>query len=80
MANNSIPSKPKALAQVWFTETETAQRLNMSRKWLQKERLLGGGLRFAKFGSAVRYLLADIEAYERSSLRNSTSDVGPEQL
>lgn len=58
----------------WLTEAETAQRLNMSVKWLQKERLRGGGLPFAKFGSAVRYSLAKIEEFERGSQRNSTSD------
>lgn len=39
----------------WLTEQETAQRLGMSQKWLQKARLNGGTLRYAKFGSAVRY-------------------------
>jgi hypothetical protein len=48
----------------------------MSAKWLQKMRLIGGGLRYAKFGSAVRYSVADIEKYEQSCLRQSTSDDG----
>ncbi len=49
----------------------------MSQKWLQKGRLNGGcGLRYAKFGTAVRYSLSDIEAFERTSLRISTSDDG----
>jgi hypothetical protein len=61
----------------WLTEAETAHRLNMSKKWLQKQRLNGGPLRFAKFGGAIRYLLADIEDFERQSLRSSTSDLGP---
>ena len=36
----------------------------------------GDGLRFAKFGSAVRYAVADIEDFERRCLRTSTSDDG----
>lgn len=60
----------------WLSEAQTAKRLNMSQKWLQKKRLQGGGLRFAKFGSAIRYSLADIEVYERDCLRSSTSDSG----
>ena len=60
----------------WLTEGEAARRLNISQKWLQKKRLEGGGLRFAKFGSAVRYALADIEEFEQASLRASTSDSG----
>lgn len=61
---------------LWLNEQQTARRLNMSQKWLQKERLIGGGLRYAKFGSAVRYALSDIERYERDRLRSSTSDLG----
>ena len=58
----------------WLTEAEVSRRLNISQKWLQKKRLEGGGLRFAKFGSAVRYSLADVEQFEDRSLRSSTSD------
>ncbi|RIV82739.1 DNA-binding protein [Aurantiacibacter zhengii] len=61
---------------LWLTEKQTAQRLHMSQKWLQKTRIVGGGPRFAKFGSTVRYSLADIKAYEQNCLRLSTSDVG----
>lgn len=49
---------------IWLTEAQTAERLNLSKKWLQAQRLKGGGIRYAKFGSAVRYSLADIEEYE----------------
>ncbi|RXZ64253.1 helix-turn-helix domain-containing protein [Pelagerythrobacter rhizovicinus] len=58
----------------WLTEAQTAERLNMSAKYLQKCRYAGGGPKFAKFGSAVRYSIADIEAFERSSLRDNTSE------
>lgn len=71
------PSRPAPVPKprcVWLTEAQTAERLNMSVKWLQKERLCGGLLRFAKFGSAVRYSLADIESFEQASLRMSTSE------
>lgn len=60
----------------WLTEVETAMRLRMSKKWLQKARTKGGGPRFAKFGSAVRYAVSDIEQFEKSRLRSSTSDHG----
>jgi hypothetical protein len=60
----------------WLTEAEAANRLNMSVKWLQKGRLRGGGPKYAKFGSAVRYAVADIEEFERANLRTSTSDEG----
>lgn len=62
--------------QIWLTEAQTAERLNLSKKWLQAQRLKGGGIRYAKFGSAVRYSLADIEEYEAKCLRLHTSDTG----
>lgn len=62
----------------WLTETETANRLNIAKKTLQKWRLQGGPLRYAKFGSAVRYSVADIEEFERDSLRSSTSGHQPQ--
>lgn len=61
---------------LWLTEEETALRLNMSRKWLQKKRLSGDGIPFAKFGSAVRYSRAEVEKYEAACTRVSTSDEG----
>jgi hypothetical protein len=65
-----------AASQIWLTESEVAGRLGMSQKWLQKERLNGAGIPFAKFGAAVRYAISDIEAFERDSRRLSTSDLG----
>jgi hypothetical protein len=60
----------------WLNETETAARLNMSVKWLQNDRHNGSRIPYAKFGSAVRYALEDIEAFEHRSMRRSTSDPG----
>lgn len=60
--------------QTWLTEAQTAYRLNLSKKWLQAQRLKGGGIRYAKFGSAVRYSIVDIEDYEAKCLRSSTSE------
>ena len=62
----------------WLSEAQAAERLNMSVKWLQKARLTGTNAapRFAKFGSSVRYSVADLEQYERNCLRLSTSDTG----
>ena len=71
-----LPSQLDAAAKRWLTEAETARRLGMSVKWLQKGRLHGGPLPHAKFGGAVRYALADIEKFERDSIRLSTSDQG----
>lgn len=57
----------------WLTETQAAERLSMSVKYLQKCRYSGGGPPYAKFGSAVRYSIADLETFERASLQDNTS-------
>ena len=62
--------------QAYCTERQVAERLCVSVKWLQKMRLHGGGIPYCKFGSAVRYPLSAILAYEAEALRVSTSDVG----
>jgi excisionase family DNA binding protein len=62
----------------YLTEQQVAERLNVSVRTLRKWRLTGGGPRFRKFGSAVRYSLSDLEAYEEAAARMSTSDTGPE--
>ena len=49
----------------------------MSVRTIRKWRLTGGGPRFRKFGSAVRYSLVDLEAFEEAAVRMSTSDLGP---
>lgn len=61
----------------YLTEKQLARRLNMSVKWCQKQRLVGGGVPFTKFGTgAVRYAISDIEEYEKRCRRTSTSDPG----
>jgi hypothetical protein len=60
----------------YLNEHELADRLGMTVKWLQKMRLLGGGIPFHRFGRAVRYSIEDIERYEAASRRSSTSDPG----
>jgi hypothetical protein len=61
----------------YLNEHELAERFGMTVKWLQKMRLLGGGIPFYRFGRAVRYSIEDIEQYEAAARRNSTSDPGP---
>ena len=60
----------------YLNEHELADRLGMTVKWLQKMRLLGGGIPFCRFGRAVRYSIEDIERYEAAARRSSTSDLG----
>ena len=61
----------------FFTEQELAERLGVSRKWLQKTRYKGvGGVPHRKIGSRVRYYVSDILEFEANALRASTSDPG----
>jgi predicted DNA-binding transcriptional regulator AlpA len=78
MERTSEPTDaPPATERRFLTEAETAAYLTMSQKWLQAERLRGGGLRFVKFGRSVRYCANDLEEYIQQSFRASTSDGGP---
>jgi predicted DNA-binding transcriptional regulator AlpA len=44
----------------WLSERETARLIGMSRAWLQRERVAGKGIPYAKLNRAVRYRLSDI--------------------
>jgi hypothetical protein len=52
----------------YLTNSEAAAFLRLSPRTLEKQRVIGGGPRFRKFGRRVLYALADLEAWadERS--------------
>ncbi|MGE3246109.1 MAG: helix-turn-helix transcriptional regulator [Beijerinckiaceae bacterium] len=56
-----------------LTEAEAARELKMSRSFLAKARVRGGGPEYVKIGRAVRYSRARLEAFKRSRVRTSTS-------
>ena len=57
-------------------EKNVAAILGLSPRTLQKMRVEGGGPEYCKFGHAVRYDLAEIEAWADARRRRSTSDNG----
>lgn len=61
---------------IFLTEGDLARRHQRSVKSVQYQRITGGGVPFIKFGRSVRYRLADVEVWEESHLRISTSDTG----
>lgn len=73
---SNTPSPTARDLPVWLTETQAAERLNMSVKWLQKRRLTGEPPQFAKFGSSIRYSRDVLLAFENACVRSSTSDTG----
>lgn len=63
--------------EVLLTETQLADRWQISPKTLQNARVAGTGVQFVKLGHAVRYRLNDIVAHERRQTRNSTTEGEP---
>lgn len=62
-----------------LTEAEAADRIGLTRRFLQARRQRGGGPRFVRVSSrCVRYRPEDLEAWAEERLRTSTSDPGEE--
>lgn len=63
-------------------ETPFINQIELSRRWrisprtLERWRWLGEGPPFLKMGARVVYRLSDIETYEKTAFRRSTSDQG----
>lgn len=68
------PPQALEIGKAYFTEKEVAERLSMSVKWLQKMRVVGGGIPFVKIGGSVRYAASDIMEFESIARRASTSE------
>ena len=60
----------------FLTTDEAAALLRLSPRTLEKQRVLGGGPRFRKFGARVVYAMADLRAWADSHTYGMTSDPG----
>ena len=69
----AIPVHPSSL----LTEVQVGEVLNISIRTLQAWRLRGGGPRFVKISSMVRYRNDDLAAFIEARTVSSTSDPGP---
>jgi hypothetical protein len=58
----------------YLTNTEAAEFLRLSPRTLEKQRVIGGGPRFRKFGRRVMYALSDLEAWADARSFEMTSD------
>lgn len=58
----------------YLTNNEAAAFLRLSPRTLEKQRVIGGGPRFRKFGRRVLYALADLEAWANARTFEMTSD------
>jgi hypothetical protein len=61
-------------AGLFLNNDEAAKFLNLSPRTLEKQRVIGGGPRFRKFGRRVLYAAKDLEAWANSRTFETTSD------
>lgn len=68
-----LPPHPDGHAPAFLTEKQLAERWAVSVKFIQNQRYEGRGVAYHKLGSAVRYRLDDVIAFEQECRRTSTS-------
>ena len=72
-----LDASPKPAAR-YLSNDEAAAFLHLSPRTLEKQRVIGGGPKFRKFGRRVVYAIDDLEQLgQRAVLRH---DLGPELL
>lgn len=69
------PASDAASAE-FLTNDEAAAFLRLSPRTLEKQRVLGGGPRFRKFGARVVYAIGDLRTWADSRAYGMTSDPG----
>ena len=58
----------------YLTNDEAAEYLRLSPRTLEKQRVIGGGPRFRKFGRRVMYAVTDLDAWADARSFEATSD------
>ncbi|WP_372359654.1 helix-turn-helix transcriptional regulator [Xanthomonas axonopodis] len=68
--------QPAATAhpQRYLTNDEAAEYLRLSPRTLEKQRVIGNGPKFRKFGRRVMYAVADLDAWADQRSYETTSD------
>ncbi len=66
--------------EVWITRKELATRTKIPHNTLNQWASRGKGPRYARFGSIVRYRLADVVAWEESQIGDNGSASSTENL
>ncbi len=64
-----------AQAPRFLNNNEAAAYLRLSPRTLEKQRVVGGGPRFRKFGRRVMYAVTDLNAWADRSAYDATSDL-----
>jgi hypothetical protein len=65
---------PPAQPQRYLTNDEAADYLRLSPRTLEKQRVIGGGPKFRKFGRRVMYAVSDLDAWADARSYEATSD------
>ena len=63
-----------AQPQRYLTNDEAADYLRLSPRTLEKQRVIGGGPKFRKFGRRVMYAVSDLDAWADQRSYEATSD------
>lgn len=67
-------SAAAAQPQRYLTNDEAAEYLRLSPRTLEKQRVIGNGPKFRKFGRRVMYAVADLNAWADQRSFETTSD------
>jgi len=63
-ARTSGETIPSIAHKAYWAEGEVAKRLGVSVQLLRKQRSQGTGIRYHRFGKAIRYRISDVIEYE----------------
>ena len=66
-------SEPRAASR-YLSNDEAAEFLKLSPRTLEKQRVVGGGPKFRKFGRRVVYAFEDLESWANARSCDTTSD------
>jgi hypothetical protein len=72
--SSKLVRQPANSTSLNLTPKEAAGLLNMSRSWLAKQRLKGGGPAYIKMGGVVRYNTNVLQEWMKAKQRLSTSE------
>ena len=72
-AASAAPQQP-AQPPRYLTNDEAADYLRLSPRTLEKQRVIGGGPKFRKFGRRVMYAVSDLNAWADQRSYEATSD------
>jgi predicted DNA-binding transcriptional regulator AlpA len=75
-----MPDTTAASPPRYLRTPEAARFLSLSGRTLEKHRTYGTGPTYRKLGGRVVYAIADLEAWAKRGIRQSTSDSGAEAV